>query len=79
MTDRESELKELVAETLDVRPEAITPELSRDEAPEWDSLSHLRLVFALEERFGLKLTMQHVADLRTFGEIRDLLCAEPAA
>ena len=36
-------LAELIAETLDIPVASVTPELTRDEHPAWDSLNHLRL------------------------------------
>jgi hypothetical protein len=33
------------------------------QVPEWDSLRHVELVFELEEKFGIAITPQSVADL----------------
>lgn len=67
----DSRIKEVMAEVLDLDPMLIDDNFSRDEASSWDSLSHLRLVTALEEAFGVKFTMKDVEEMSRFGVIRD--------
>ena len=67
----DSRIKEVMAEVLDLDPMLIDDNFSRDEASSWDSLSHLRLVTALEEAFGIKFTMKDVEEMSRFGVIRD--------
>lgn len=63
------QLKAIVADTLGLDPREVTPETSRDSEPGWDSLGHLRLVTAVEEAFGVKLTMAEIQDIRTAGQL----------
>ena len=67
----DTRIKEVMAEVLDLDPSVIDDNFSRDEASSWDSLSHLRLVTALEEAFGVKLTMKDVEEMSRYGVIRD--------
>lgn len=60
-----------MSEVLEVPPEAIGETFSRDDAPLWDSLNHLRLVTALEETFGVRFAMREIAELVRF----DRICA----
>jgi acyl carrier protein len=64
-------IREVLAEVLDLDPALIDGTFSRDGAPEWDSLAHLRLVTALEEAFGIKLTMKEVGEMDRYTKIRD--------
>jgi acyl carrier protein len=54
-----------MAMTLGVAPEAINPETLRDECPKWDSLANLNLMLALEDAFGITLTVEQISDLRS--------------
>lgn len=66
-------LADLIAEILDVPVASVTPELARDGHPSWDSLNHLRLVTALEEEFGLQLSMDEIEGIETAGQLDTLL------
>jgi acyl carrier protein len=72
-TQTETQIRQIMAEMLDVDPEVITTAFGRDDAPLWDSLNHLRLVSALEEAFGIKMTMREVSEMVTFEQIRSVI------
>jgi acyl carrier protein len=50
-----------------------TPELTADEVDGWDSFSQLRVIFSVEERFGVKFAASEVSDLKNVGELADLV------
>jgi acyl carrier protein len=74
----DSRVREVVAGVLEVPQSSIGDGFSRDEAPSWDSLAHLRLVSALEEAFGVRFTMQEVGELTSFAAIRQRLSGAAA-
>jgi acyl carrier protein len=45
-------------------------EFTREQAPGWDSLNHLRIVMAVEEEFGVRLEPE---DVVTVGSLSDLV------
>src|ERR1041384_3104390 len=57
----EGRVRQGVAGVLEGDAGAIGEGFGRDDAPAWDSLNHLRLVTALEEAFGIRLTMKEVS------------------
>jgi len=63
------QLRELMALTFDLPPEAITPDTAQDTCPTWDSLAHLNLMLALEDAFGLTLTVDEMAQLTSVAAI----------
>lgn len=65
----DAQIKELIADVLDLDEEDITAELSPDDTEYWDSMNHLRLVTALEEEFDIKLTMDEVQSIENVGDI----------
>ena len=55
-----------------------TPELNADDVDEWDSLAHVRLVLAVEKKFGLKFSAAEVARLKNVGEFAALIQTKAA-
>lgn len=60
LTDSESRVAALVADVLGVDPDAITPATRAEEVGAWDSFALVRIVFALEADFGIRLTMAEI-------------------
>ncbi len=56
----------------------VTPELAADDVDEWDSLSHIRLVLAIEKAFGLKFSAGEVGRLKNVGEFVALIQSKSA-
>ena len=51
--------------------------LSADSSPQtlenWDSIQHLNLVLAIEEKFGLQLSPEEIEQMKTIGETAKLI------
>jgi acyl carrier protein len=45
------------------------PAMSAADVDEWDSLSHIRLVVAIEQAFGVKFTTAELVSLETVGHM----------
>jgi len=59
----------------------ISPETTADDIEEWDSLSHIRLIVAIERRMKIKFSNAEVERLKNVGdlvELIDLKCSRPA-
>ena len=67
------ELRSVVAGTLGLSPDEVTADTSRQSEPAWDSLNHLRLVTAVEEAFGVKLSMAEIQAITTAGELETMI------
>jgi len=65
----DEQIRELVADVLDLDEDKVTAALSPDDTEYWDSMNHLRLVTALEEEFDIKLTMDEVQSIENVGDI----------
>ena len=46
-----------------------------DTLPEWDSLAHIRLISALEERFDRRISLEDQVDMLSFELIGDIMAA----
>lgn len=55
----------VITSELDLDEGEVTAESTIDDVENWDSLGHLRVCMALEQRFGVKIPMEDIADLRS--------------
>ena len=67
---------ELLADATGIDIAEIAADLVRDEDDRWDSLSHLRLITALEESFSVKLTMDEIESIQRLADIEAILAAK---
>ena len=44
-----------------------------DDIDDWDSLSHITLMSAVEEEFGVKFTMGEVSGMENVGEMAEII------
>lgn len=47
----------------------ITPELTADDVDEWDSLSHINLMIAIELEFGIEFDQSEIQNFANVGEL----------
>ena len=72
-------LRDIVADTLEIAPEDVTPETSTESAENWDSFRHLQLVLSVEGEYGVQLDPQQVPDLTTVAKLQAALEQKGAA
>jgi len=63
------QLRDIMALTFDLPPAAITADTAQDTCPTWDSLAHLNLMLAIEDAFGVTLTVEEMAELTSVAAI----------
>jgi acyl carrier protein len=51
----------------------VTPELTAADVDEWDSLRHIRLIAAIERKFGLSFSAAEVGRLKNVGQLVSLI------
>jgi acyl carrier protein len=47
----------------------LSPEMTAEDVPEWDSLSHVRLIIAIQHKFGVSFSAAQASNLRNVGEL----------
>lgn len=60
---------EVIADVFGVPRAELSETTVRDEVPEWDSVGHLNLMLALEERFGTSFSVDEMAGLDSVASI----------
>ncbi len=71
--DVKAKVAEILAVILDVPREKISDGFSPDDCDTWDSVRHLRLVLAIEERFGVTFDEAEIEHLTSLRAILDAL------
>ena len=72
-------LRTLLADTLDVPPTEITPELSTSTLDSWDSFAHLQVILALEGEYGVQFDPQRIPDLTSVAKLQAALVEKGVA
>tara|TARA_Y100000589_G_C27197603_1_gene647686 strand:+ start:1077 stop:1295 length:219 start_codon:yes stop_codon:yes gene_type:complete len=67
------ELIELISEIIDTPKNQINENSGPESLPEWDSLAHLCIVAALEEKYNIKLEMNQIASIKNIKDIENLV------
>jgi len=66
----EERLHRVVAEVLDVSLESVTGAMSPETVETWDSLTHLRLITAVEAEFEIQLSMETIQAIGCVADLR---------
>ena len=70
-TDIYDKLNDIFVDVLDLDEVVLTDSTTADDIEEWDSLSHVQLVVAIEKAFGIKFTALEIMKWKNVGELVD--------
>lgn len=68
-----SDLRQLLAEVFETTPDRIRPTDTNQSIPTWDSLRHLQLVMALEQKYGLQIDTERIAEIKSVADVVKLV------
>jgi acyl carrier protein len=60
-------------DTVFLEPVVLTPAVSAKDVPEWDSLTHISLMVAVEKAFAVRFRVGEVETTKNVGEFADLI------
>jgi len=67
----EEKIKKIMAAVLELGQSDINNDTNPDTVSNWDSLRHMKLVFALEEEFAVEFSDDQIFRLTNIGSIMD--------
>ena len=70
------ELEPIFHDVFDDEGIVLKPEISAADIEAWDSLTHIRLVAAIEKHFGIKFAFGELQDLKNVGEMADIILSQ---
>lgn len=62
-------INEIFEDTLDEIESEIQEKTTADDIEEWDSLTHIQLVVAVEKKFGIRFTSSEIQTWKNVGEM----------
>ena len=68
-------LNEVFQDVFDDDSLTVTPNTTASDIEDWDSLSHITLVAAVEDEFRMKFSMKEVVEMKNVGEMVNLIAA----
>jgi acyl carrier protein len=66
-------VRNIASDIFGIAPQNITAASSPQTVESWDSIQHLNLVLALEEKFNLQLSPEEIEDLKSIGDAAKLI------
>jgi acyl carrier protein len=69
----EDQIKRVMADVLDLDPEAIDGATARESVEAWDSLKHIMLCLALEEEFTVSFEVSEIEAMMSYDDVVQIL------
>lgn len=69
----EQQVKQVMADILDLDPDSIDESTSQGNTATWDSLSQINLIVALEQEFDVSFHPGEIETMLSFGDILEIL------
>lgn len=68
-----AKVQEVFRDVLENDDIVLTPETSSNDIEEWDSLSHIQLIVAIEEELDVEFTSQAIVSWKNVGDMVDYI------
>ncbi len=66
-------INEVFQDTFDDDTIVVTAGTTADDIEDWDSLEHINLIVAIEEKFAIKFKMAEVTGMKNVGEMVEII------
>ena len=67
------QVQAIASDIFGIPPTGITAESSPETVDTWDSIQHLNLVLAIEERFRVQLSPEEIQEMKSVGAVAALV------
>ena len=68
-----NELSDIVSNVTGVDNLQLTVEMTANDVENWDSMSHVRILFECEQKWGMRLSINEISNLHNIGDLIKLI------
>lgn len=69
-------VQDIFQDILDIEDIELTEKTTAEDVEEWDSLSHIQLVVAIEKSFGIKFTSKEIMSWQNVGDMIECIAGK---
>lgn len=77
--DQQEKLQKIFRDVFDDPSIELNPNMTADDIPEWDSLSHVRLMLEVSKAFNVRFSASEVSSVDNVGYLETLISSKGAA
>lgn len=73
MSEFDKDILKIIAVALECDPQSITPEMGLGKHYKWDSLGHVAIIVAIENKYDIEINDSNITQTLNFSDLKKLI------